>query len=170
MVSPIHAFEGRPQDGPRPDPSAVGRAEVEIRAELGIVGDRYFGQTVHRNAAVTFLDAAAMDDLAETLHLPASPDPLLLRRNIILRGFPIDTLAAHRTSDGTRIPGRRFTLNSGAGAIEFQAHRPANPCAWMDAVLAPGAFKALRGHAGIRTTPLTSGSLHLGPATLTVVD
>lgn len=170
MVSPIHAFEGRPQDGPRPDPAPVGRSEVEIRAELGIVGDRYFGQTVHKNAAVTFLDAAGLDALAETLQLPAVPDPLLLRRNIALRGFPIDTLAAHRAPDGTRIPGRRFTLDSGAGPIEFQAHRPANPCAWMDTVLAPGAFKALRGHAGVRTSPLSSGSLHLGPAVLTLLD
>jgi hypothetical protein len=170
MVSPIHAFEGRPQDGPRPDPSPVGRSEVEVRAELGIVGDRYYGQTVHKNAAVTFLDAGALDDLAETLHLPAVPDPVLLRRNIILRGFSIDALAAHRTSDGCRLPGRRFTLDSGAGPIEFQANRPANPCAWMDTVLAPGAFKALRGHAGIRTTPLTSGTLYLGPATLSLLD
>jgi MOSC domain-containing protein YiiM len=170
MVSPVHAFEGRPQDGPRPDPAPLGRSEVEVRAELGIVGDRYFGRTVHKNAAVTFLDAAALDDLAETLELPAVPDPLLMRRNIIVRGFSVDTLAAHRASDGTRIAGRRFTLDSGAGPIEFQAHRPANPCAWMDTVLAPGAFKALRGHAGIRSTPLTSGILHLGPATLTLLD
>ncbi len=170
MVSPIHAFEGRPQDGPRPDPSPVGQSEVEIRAELGIVGDRYFGQTVHKKAAVTFLDAAALSGLAETLRLPVVPDPLLMRRNIILRGFSIDTLAAHRTPDGTRVPGRRFTVDSGAGPIEFQANRPANPCAWMDTVLAPGAFKALRGHGGIRTTPLTSGHLRLGPATLTLLE
>ena len=88
MVSSVHAFEGRPQDGPRADPSPVGHSEVEVRAGLGIVGDRYFGQTVHRNAAVTFLDAAALDHLAATLQLPAPPDPLLLRRNIVLRGFP----------------------------------------------------------------------------------
>ena len=170
MVSSVHAFEGRPQDGPRADPSPVGHSEVEVRAGLGIVGDRYFGQTVHRNAAVTFLDAAALDHLAATLNLPAPPDPLLLRRNIVLRGFPIDILATHRSPDGIRIAGRRFTLDSGAGPIEFQAHRPANPCAWMDAVLAPGAFRALRGHAGIRTTPLTSGTLRAGPAALTVLE
>ncbi|MFI6675289.1 molybdenum cofactor biosysynthesis protein [Kribbella sp. NPDC050470] len=170
MVSAVHAFEGRPQDGPRPDPEPVGRSEVEVRAGLGIVGDRYFGQTVHRNAAVTFFDAAVLDDLAVTLELPAVPDPLLLRRNIALRGYPLDGLAAHRSLDGARIAGRRFSLDSGAGAVEFQANRPANPCAWMDTVLAPGAFKGLRRHGGIRTTPLTSGVLRLGPAVLTVFD
>ncbi|WP_433165916.1 molybdenum cofactor biosysynthesis protein [Kribbella sp. CA-247076] len=170
MVSPIHAFEGRPAEGPRPDPAPVGRSEVEVRAGLGIVGDRYFGQTVHRNAAVTIMDAAVLDDLAAALDLPAAPDPLLLRRNITLRGYSVDSLAAHRGSDGSRVPGRRFTLDSGAGAVEFQANRPANPCAWMDQVLAPGSFKALRGHGGIRTTPLTSGVLRLGPAELIVLD
>jgi hypothetical protein len=170
VVSPIHAFEGRPQEGPRPDPSPVGQTDVEVRAELGIVGDRYFGQTVHKNAAVTFLDAAALDELAKTLQLATVPDLLLMRRNIVLRGFSVDTLAAHRTRDGTRVPGRRFTIDSGTGPIEFQANRPANPCGWMDTVLAPGAFKALRGRGGIRSTPLTSGTLRLGPATLTLLD
>ncbi|TDD27189.1 molybdenum cofactor biosysynthesis protein [Kribbella turkmenica] len=170
MVSPVHAFEGRPAGGPRPDPVPVGRSEVEVRAELGIVGDRYFGQTAHRNAAVTFFDAASLDALAEALELPAAPDPLLVRRNITLRGYPVDSLSAHRAPDGTRVPGRRFTLDSGSGPIGFQAHRPANPCAWMDTVLAPGAFKGLRGHGGIRTTPTSSGILRLGPAQLSVLD
>jgi hypothetical protein len=170
MVSPVHAFEGRPQDGPRPDPSPVGRQEVEVRAGLGIVGDRYFGLTIHRNAAVTFLDAGALGELAETLRLPAAPDPLLLRRNVVLRGFSVDALAARRAADGTRVPGRRFTLDSGSGAVEFQANRPANPCAWMDTVLAPGAFRSLRNHAGVRATPLTSGTLTLGSATLILLD
>jgi hypothetical protein len=40
----------------------------------------------------------------------------------------------------------------------------------MDVALAPGAFKALRGHGGIRTTPLTSGTLRVGSATLTLLD
>jgi MOSC domain-containing protein YiiM len=167
VVSAVHAFEGRPQDGPRPDPEPIGRSEVTIKAGLGIVGDRYFNQAIHRNAAVTVLDAGVLDQLAHDLGLAAAPDPHLLRRNIALRGFPVDQLAARRDESGRRIPGTTFTLDSGSGPITFQAHRPANPCAWMDQVLAPGAFKALRSHGGIRCEPLTSGSLRLGPATLT---
>jgi MOSC domain len=170
VVSRVHAFEGRPEDGPRPDPESVGRAEIEIKAELGIVGDRYFGQTIHRNAAVTFVDAASVDQLARDLELPAVPDPLLMRRNVVLRGFPIDSLAAHRTAEGVRVAGRRFTLDTGSGPITFQANRPASPCAWMNVVLAPGAHQALRGHGGIRATPLTSGTLRVGPATLTLLE
>ncbi|MFB6726034.1 molybdenum cofactor biosysynthesis protein [Kribbella sp. NPDC056345] len=155
MVSPVHAFEGRPQDGPRPDPAPIARAEVEVRAGLGIVGDRYFGQTVHRNAAVTLLDADSVPGV----------DPTVLRRNIVVRGYPIDTLAAGRMSAG-----RRFSLDSGSGPVEFQAYRPANPCAWMNVVVGPGAMKALRGHGGVRATPLSSGVLRVGPALFELLD
>ncbi|MEU8226893.1 MOSC domain-containing protein [Kribbella sp. NPDC048915] len=169
VVSGQHAYEGRPADGPRPDPEPVSRSVVEIRAGLGIVGDRYFGQTIHKNAAITFIDAAALDEVVDKLGLPAPLDPLRTRRNIVVRGFRLDDLAAQRLPDGTRDEGRQFVVDSGDGPITFQANRPANPCAWMDTVLAPGAMKALRGRGGIRTTPLTSGTLRLGPATLTVL-
>ncbi len=163
LVAPAHAYEGRPQDGPRPDAQPVSRTEVTVRAGLGLVGDRYFGRSAHRNAAVTVIDAAALDELAVRLGLDRPLDPLLTRRNIVLRGFNIDELAARRPN-----PGAVFALDSGAGPIRFQANRPANPCAWMDVVLAPGAFRGLRGRGGIRCTPLDDGVLRLGPATLTV--
>ena len=63
-----------------------------------------------------------------------------------------------------------FGLDSGGGQVRFQAHRPANPCAWMDVVLAPGAFHGLRGHGGVRCVPLDDGELRVGPATLTVIE
>jgi hypothetical protein len=167
VVSPVHAFEGRPEDGPRADPLPVGRREIEVRAGLGIVGDRYFNQSVHRNAAVTVFDAGVLDELAVGLGLAEVPDPVLTRRNIIIRGFPIDQLAARRTASGERLPGRLFSLDSGSGPLRFQAHRPANPCGWMDVVLGAGAFKGLRGHGGVRCEPLDSGTLRLGSAILT---
>lgn len=168
VVSPVHAYEGRPADGPRPDPEPVLREEIRVESGLGIVGDRYFNHPSHRNAAVTVFDAGVLDQLTADLGLAAVPDPARTRRNIILRGYPIDDLAARRTPSGERIPGAIFTLDTGSGPIRFQANRPANPCAWMDEVLAPGAFKGLRGHGGIRCTPLDSGTLHLGPASLEV--
>jgi hypothetical protein len=169
LVSPVHAYEGRPQDGPRPDPTAqVARAAVSVQAGLGLVGDRYFNRPSHRKASVTVFDAHALDEVAESLGLPGPLDPLLTRRNVAIRGFPIDELAARRAPDGTRTDGAIFSLDSGSGAIRFQAHRPAKPCAWMDVVLAPGAFKGLRGRGGVRCEPLDSGELRLGPALLTV--
>src|SRR5690349_24069485 len=96
VVSREHAFEGRPHDGPSPDPEPVARTEIEIRAELGIVGDRYYGQKIHKNAAVTLIDAASLDEVVRTLGLPEPLDPHLSRRNITVSGYPIDELAARR--------------------------------------------------------------------------
>jgi hypothetical protein len=133
----------------------VARDHVVVRAGLGLVGDRHFNHPAHRNAAVTVFAAESLADYAA--------DPLLTRRNIILRGFPIDDLAARRGQEGAV-----FSLDSGDGPVRFQAFRPANPCAWMDVVIAPGAFKALRDHGGVRCEPLDDGVLRLGPATLSV--
>lgn len=74
-------------------------------------------------------------------------DSAATRRNVITRGLDIDGLR-----------GRAFTL----GGVRFHAHRAANPCAWMDVALAPGAFRALRGRGGMRCSPLTDGLLTLG--------
>ena len=150
-VSPVHAYEGRPSDGPRPDPGPVSRDLVEVRARLGVVGDRYFGHPAHRNAAVTLIAAEP---------LAAWPvDPLVARRNVVVRGFDVDALPR----------GTVFSLDSGDGPVRFEVHRPAHPCAWMDRVIAPGAFKALRGKGGIRTVPLDDGVLRVGGAELAIV-
>ncbi len=132
LVSPVHAYEGRPGDGPRPDPDGRRPEAVEVRAGLGIVGDRYFGRRGAPAAAVHVLAAESLDDIARELALPAVPDPLLTRRNVVLRGFPVDRLAAGRDT-----PGAVFSLDSGDGPVRFRAHRPASPCRWMDVVLAP---------------------------------
>jgi MOSC domain-containing protein YiiM len=168
LVSPVHAYEGRPEDGPQPDPAQTNSTSISVQAGRGIAGDRYFNRPVHRKASVTVFDAQALDELAESLGLSEPLDPLLTRRNISIRGFPIDELAARRAPDGTRTDGAIFSLDSGAGAIRFQAHRPASPCAWMDVVLVPGAFRGLRGRGGVRCEPLDTGELRLGAALLTV--
>ncbi|MDN5748416.1 MAG: hypothetical protein L0H64_07905 [Pseudonocardia sp.] len=84
-----------------------------------------------------------------------------MRHTIALRGYDVDALAATRDH-----PGAEFTIDSGDGPVRFRAHRPANPCAWMDAVLAPGAFQALRRRGGVRCEPLDDGTLRPGRAVL----
>ncbi|NKQ53982.1 molybdenum cofactor biosysynthesis protein [Amycolatopsis sp. K13G38] len=158
VVSAVHAYEGRPADGPRPDPEPLLRQEITVRAGRGLVGDRYFNRPAHRQAAVTVFDAAAVDEWGA--------DPVLTRRNIILRGFTVDSLARTRGAKA----GAVFALDSGSGPVRFQANRPANPCAWMDVVVAPGAFRGLRGRGGVRCTPLDDGVLRTGAATLTVLS
>ncbi|MFD2340145.1 molybdenum cofactor biosysynthesis protein [Clavibacter tessellarius] len=156
VASPVHRLEGRPADGPRDEPGEPpSRRSVRIRAGLGIVGDRYFGQRAHRTAAVTVMSVEAVERVAEELGVDAGLDPVETRRNVLLRGAPVDALR-----------GMRFSLDSGDGPVEFQGNRPANPCAWMDVMLAPGAFRALRGRGGVRCEPLGDGILTVGPAIL----
>ena len=142
LASPLHRYEGRPSDGPRDATGPELPASIEVRAGLGIVGDRYFGKRAHRTASVTVMAIESIERIAPRL------DPADTRRNIIVRGLDIDAMR-----------GEDFSL----GGIMFRAHRPANPCAWMDVALAPGAFRGLRGHGGMRCEPLTSGTLRLGP-------
>jgi MOSC domain-containing protein YiiM len=166
VVSGVHAYAGRPSDGPQPEPGPAARDEVLVRAGKGLVGDRYFDHPAHRQAAVTVLAAESLEAVADELGLDRQRlDPVHARRNIVLRGFPIDTLATRRGAAGQRVV---FSLDAGTGPVRFRAHRPADPCAWMDTQLAPGAWNAMRGRGGVRCEPLDDGVLRLGPATLRV--
>ncbi|WP_291049548.1 MOSC domain-containing protein, partial [Herbiconiux sp.] len=158
LASPRHRYDGRPADGPEPLPAHAAseiREEIELREGRGIVGDRFFGHGAHKTALVTVMAEESLHRVREDLGVPHPLDPAATRRNIILRGVDVD-----------RLPRTPFSLDSGSGPVLFQGHRPANPCAWMDVVLAPGAHKALRGRGGVRCEPLTDGRLRLGPALL----
>jgi MOSC domain-containing protein YiiM len=135
------------QDGDR-------RAELTVRAGAGIPGDRYFGRPAHRDAQVTVLAAEAIEALAAELGTPP-PDPLLARRNVVLRGAEVEALR-----------GQEFSLECGQGEVRLRGGRPANPCAWLDVALGTGFHRGLRGRAGIRCAALTDGVLRLGAAVL----
>ena len=151
LASPLHRYEGRPRDGALPFDGQESRNSIELRAGLGVVGDRYFGRKAHAEASVTIFAIESLERVAATLGLDELPDVAKTRRNIVTRGLDIDALR-----------GSEFTLDTGAGPLAFRANRPANPCAWMDEELAPGAFRALRGRGGMRCTPLTDGVLAVG--------
>ena len=147
LASPAHRFEGRPHDGPTPAPPGELRTEVQVRAGLGIVGDRYFGHPAHRDASITLIAAES---------LPPGIGLTETRRNVLLTGIPIDSLI-----------GTTVTLDSGAGPVRLHLHRAAHPCAWMDVTIGPGAWRALRRRGGVRCTPLDDGILRVGPLTIT---
>ena len=153
VVSPVHRYDGRPADGPKPYDGPETVDEVQVRAHKGLVGDRYFG-TRHAFAAVTFLASESIDWLEG--ELGSGPfDPALARRNVVTRGLDVEALL-HTT----------FTIDAGSGPIPFRALTRANPCAFMNGAFADGAHQAMRGHGGIRTEPLADGLLRVGPATL----
>jgi hypothetical protein len=143
LASPVHRLEGRPADGPAPAPPGELVTEVRIRAGLGIVGDRYFGRPAHRAAAVTMIAVEG---------LPPGVGLRQVRRNILVRGIAVDDLV-----------GTVLVLDSGDGPVRLRVNRPAHPCAWMDVTIGPGTWRALRGHGGVRCTPLDDGVLRVGP-------
>ena len=163
LVSRVRRYEGRPADGT--EPYDIGDElvdSVRVRAHKGLVGDRYFG-TRFTFATMTMIAAESIEQLERDIAgdglFPAANtpfDPVLARRNLVSRGLDVDALA--RTT---------FTIDGGNGPIRFRSMTPANPCAWMNTVYAPGAHQALRGHGGIRCEPLDDGELSVGPATIT---
>ena len=154
LASPVHRYEGRPADGPLPAPGPELVDEVALRAGLGIVGDRYFGQRAHRDSSVTLQSAEALAAVAADLGVPV-PGLSQTRRNVLLRGLEVDALV-----------GRAFTLDSGSGEVRFAPSRACRPCGWLNVAIADGAHRAFRDRGGIRTAPLTDGRLRLGPAVL----
>ena len=146
LASPLHRYEGRPKDGAVPFEGRETFDEITIKKGLGVVGDRCFGHRAHIQESVTIMAVESLEGL--------DADPARTRRNIITRGIDVDSLR-----------GQEFSLDSGSGPVWFRAHRPANPCAWMDEQLAPGAMKALRNHGGMRCEPLTDGVLTTGDVT-----
>lgn len=153
LVSKDHAYFGRSRDGVA-DVVTTDADRVDVVAGKGIVGDRFFGKAAHMDAAVTLFAVESLEDIAQQLGSP-SFDPLLPRRNVVLRGAELAPLVSED-----------FVLESAGSSVSFHGGRPAHPCVWMDRVLAPGAHKAMRGRGGIRCRPLSSGLLHRGPAVL----
>ncbi|MCS5486322.1 molybdenum cofactor biosysynthesis protein [Curtobacterium flaccumfaciens pv. beticola] len=154
LASPRHRYEGRPADGALPADGPELRDRIELRAGLGIVGDRYFAARAHVHATVTVIGVEGLEEVGRSLG--AAVDPSATRRNVMLRGADVEAL--HGEPFSLQVPGEEPVL--------FRGYRPANPCAWMDHEVAPGAFRAMRGRGGVRCDPESDGVLTLGPAVL----
>jgi len=151
FISPGHNYFGRPKDGPGAHPTHD-VAQVEVRAGLGLVGDRYFGVAAHFNAQVTLV---AWEVFAEVQRAFGAHElsPVLLRRNIVVEGIPLNQLI-----------GQEFTIVDASGAaVRLQGASHCAPCAWMDAALGAGAWQLLKGRGGLRARILSDGVLHRGP-------
>jgi MOSC domain-containing protein YiiM len=147
LVSPAHAYFGRAKDGPAADVTTERPDSVEIVADKGIRGDRFFGVRAHTEAAVTFLSLEAWEAAA------GGVDASVARRNVVVRGLELDPLRAEE-----------FEVDTGQGPVRFRGGRPAHPCIWMDSMAGEGTRKALIGRGGLRAQPLTSGVLTKGTA------
>lgn len=153
FISPGHNYFGRPKDGPG-EHATLDIAEVEAVAGQGLVGDRFFGVPAHYDAQITFV---AWEVFAALRAGFGRDDwsPVLMRRNIVIEGVPLNQLI-----------GQPFTLDFGDHQVEFLGAKHCAPCAWMDAMLAPGAQKFLRGRGGLRARIVRGRMIERGPALL----
>ncbi len=153
FISPGHNYFGRPKDGPG-DNATLDVEQVEARARLGLVGDRYFGVRAHFDAQITFVAWEVFAAVQDGLGL-SGLSPGLMRRNVVIEGVPLNQLIE-----------REFTLDFGDQQVGFVGARPCAPCAWMDAMIGAGAWALLKGRGGLRARILSDGVLRRGPALL----
>jgi len=116
---------------------------VECVAGRGIRGDRFFDYQENYNGQITFFSIEVFTDVCKLLRA-GDKSPGATRRNVITRGFDLNSLV-----------GRRFTLQG----IEFEGVCECKPCYWMDSAIGLGAEQALRGRGGLRARILSDGVL-----------
>ncbi len=116
--------------------------EVHAVAGKGLEGDRYFGSV--RN--VTIVCAGELDRGAAELGMDRIV-PGSTRRNLTV------TLDALPRTHGTGIR---------IGEVEVAVWRDCAPCETLEAGVAPGARKALKGRAGISATVTKGGIIRVG--------
>lgn len=120
-------------------------ARVELRAGLGIVGDRFFGHRPDFKGQVTFF--ALETHLALCRALGVCPEPGVYRRNVLTRGVDLNGWI-----------GGEFEL----GGVRFRGIEECRPCHWMDRAVKVGAEAWMRGRGGLRAMVLTDGWLEAG--------
>ena len=151
FISPGHNYFGRPKDGPGEHPTPDVDA-VEARTGLGLVGDRYFAVPAHFEAQVTLVAAEVFQAVLNEFGL-VRLSPAIMRRNIVTAGINLSQLLGHE-----------FELDFGDHVVRFAGTKACSPCGWMDAAIAPGAWKFLKGRGGLRARVLSDGMIYKGAA------
>lgn len=117
---------------------------AELNPEVGIVGDHYQGKSGKRQ--VTIIQGEHLDAVANLLAVDEI-DPLLTRRNLVVRG--INLLA---------LKNKHFRI----GEAILATTGPCEPCSRMEKNFGPGGYNAMRGHGGICARVIKGGTIRPG--------
>jgi MOSC domain-containing protein YiiM len=115
---------------------------ADLDPSAGLHGDH----SRSRSRQVTVIQAEHLAAIASCLGRDAI-DPILLRRNIVVRGINL-----HALKD------RCFRL----GTALLQTTGECHPCSRMEENLGPGGYNAVRGHGGITARIVTAGRVTIG--------
>lgn len=129
----------------------VSVASAEAVVDRGLVGDRYFLGTgafsrwPGEGRAFTLIEAEVIEAiLAETgIDLSAGRH----RRNVVTRGVRLNGLV-----------GKRFAI----GDAEFRGSRLCAPCRYLERLVAPGLYEAIKGRGGLRGEIVRGGTFSVG--------
>ena len=119
--------------------------EAFARLDTGLDGDHYAGRPGSKRQ-VTLMQAEHLAAVGAYLGKEAV-DPLLLRRNIVVRG--INLLA---------LKDKYFKI----GEAEFEYSGECHPCSRMEQNLGPGGYNAMRQHGGILARVVREGRIRVG--------
>ncbi|MEM7359070.1 MAG: MOSC domain-containing protein [Pseudomonadota bacterium] len=118
--------------------------QVEARADIGLVGDRYAGRSGKRQ--VTLIQQEHLLAIASLLGIDEC-DPALLRRNIVVSGINLLAL-------------KDKTFQVGDAVLEYTGL--CHPCSRMEETFGPGGYNAVRGHGGLTAKVVQAGLIRLG--------
>ncbi|MEO1438610.1 MAG: MOSC domain-containing protein [Bacteroidota bacterium] len=130
----------RPQKKAQPQ----SKASVEVVKDNGLKGDHY--AKVGGKRQVTFIQAEHLKAVAAMLNIETA-DPRLTRRNIVISGLNLQAAKDRRFKIGTAV---------------FEYTGQCYPCSQMEENFGYGGYHAMRGHGGITTRVLESGTIHVG--------
>lgn len=123
---------------------------AEALAGRGLRGDRYargagtFSDPNGRGYDLTLVEAEALEELAAS---GVEIEPADARRNLVVRGIPLDDLI-----------GRRFRV----GGVECFGQRRCEPCAHLERLTRPGVLRGLVHRGGLRADVLSDGEIRTG--------
>jgi MOSC domain-containing protein YiiM len=118
--------------------------EVELSPEQGLHGDHYQGKS--RKRQVTLIQAEHLEVVGSLLGGQVI-DPLLTRRNLVVRGINLLALKHQQFQVGDAI---------------LETTGPCEPCSRMEEAFGSGGYNAMRGHGGICAKVIRGGIIRPG--------
>jgi MOSC domain-containing protein YiiM len=126
---------------------------AKVIAGRGIEGDRYFdgrgafSSMPGTGRAITLIAAEAIEAIAADHQLDLSNGKS--RRNLVTRGIDLGALV-----------NKCFTI----GDVVLIGSRLCAPCKYLERLIAPGLYEAIKGRGGLRADVLRSGTIRPGDA------
>lgn len=118
---------------------------AEVNTQNGLTGDRYKSAG---KRMITLIQEEHLLAVGSILGKAEAVDPLLTRRNLVVKG--INLLA---------LKGAKFQIGS---EVILEYTSPCHPCTRMEENFGPGGLNAMRGHGGICVRVLEGGTIHIG--------